>query len=268
MIISFSQIGLYIVMIVVYAPYGTRPPKKDIKLFGISTPIAPNIDDDRFSTNVVIEYEYIKKITYVALPFFIVLTSASFIDHNIRIPALLLTEYPFTASFSPVPISIYQVLSSLWAALFFVVSGVLLRMLLWLGRKEFRYYFARGCAKIGQHEYGVRQIRYLILALDSYNKYLQRYLKIQINDKVYPLIALQVLADKTELTSIYNTFESNDELYPAQYLSRSQKISLPPNEQFLVESKQTVRQTIIEWGAVAAAVIPLLATIIKEFALK
>jgi hypothetical protein len=189
-------------MVVVYAPYGTRPPRKDVKLLGISIPIPANIDET-FSENIVVEYEYIKKITFVALPFFIVLTATSFVDHNIRIPSLLLTEYPFTASFSPMPISIYEVLSSLWAALFFVVSGVLLRMLFWLGRKEFRYYFARGCAKRSRREYGIRQIRYVMLALDYYNRYLQ-----------------------------------------------------------------TVRQIIIEWGAVAATVIPLLATIIKEFALK
>jgi sporulation protein YlmC with PRC-barrel domain len=259
-------------MVIVYAPYKTRPPRKDIKVSGTAILTTSNIDDSTFSRNVVIEYEYVKKVASIVLPFFIILTAASFVEHDIRIPPLLITEYPLTAPVSLATISISEVLSSSWAALFFVISGVLLRMLFWLGRKEFRYYFARGCAEISQSEYGVKltrvkQIRYMMLALDSYNKYLKRYLGIQINDKVYSKVALKFLTDKDELKSISSSFKDNDELHPAEYLSDSQKISLPPEEQFLVKGKESVRQIIIEWGAVAAVVIPLLVTVIKEFAL-
>jgi len=227
-------------MILVYAPYGTHPSTKNIKTYSIWQ--LENIDIV-FYKNIVIEYEFIKKITYVALPLFIIITATSFIDHNIKIPQLLLTESPFTTSFSPSPISIYEILSSLWVALFFVISDVLLRMLFWHGRKELRYYFAKGCAEISKYGNNVKRMRYLILSLNSYNKYLQRYLKMQINDNVFSLIANKVLIDENELTNISSTFESDDELSAVKYLSKSIKLS---EGQFLVKSRVTVRQIIIE----------------------
>ena len=65
----------------------------------------------------------------------------------------------------------YELLSALWAGLFFTVSGGLLRILFWLGRKDFRYNFARGCAILSKdHKDSPAKLEYLMLSLNSYNK--------------------------------------------------------------------------------------------------
>jgi hypothetical protein len=179
-----------------------------------------------FFKNVVLEYRLVKKIIYVALPLFIILTSLSFIQQNITLPFGLLIEN--SSQVRPSPISIYDILSAIWIGLFFTVSGGLLRMLFWLGRKEFRYNFAVGCAEMsqdkeeGQDKEEEQQLEYLLLSLESYNKYLRGLLKLRVNDLIFSNIALIYFDHKDEIKGIAASFKPDADagvLAPMKYLS-------------------------------------------------
>ncbi|MDW3680141.1 MAG: hypothetical protein QOA14_11330, partial [Nitrososphaeraceae archaeon] len=52
-----------------------------------------------------------------------------------------------------------------------------------LSRKRFRLYFAKGCLSIAKNSNDeVEKMEYLIKGLDSYNSYLKRHIKLEINE--------------------------------------------------------------------------------------
>lgn len=105
----------------------------------------------------------------------------------------------------------------------------------------------------------VYKIRFFVIAIDYYNKYLQRTLKIEIN-KV--LIFSQILSKSREdrntlLSSIPSTFDDMDKLKPIAELSKH----LKDKEPILV--KQSLAEKIISAGGFIAAIIPIVITILQ-----
>ena len=67
---------------------------------------------------------------------------------------------------------------------------------------------------------------YLIMALNSYNSYLRRYIKLEIKDikKIYSKLATLPDNEKdTHIEKIIQSFESADTLEPLRYLSQFKK---------------------------------------------
>jgi cadmium resistance protein CadD (predicted permease) len=81
-------------------------------------------------------------------------------------------------------------------------------MLFWLGRKDFRYNFARGCAIISnEHEDGHTKLEYLILSLNSYDKFLQRTLRVKINELIHLKIMKIALNNSEKIRTINSYFD-------------------------------------------------------------
>jgi hypothetical protein len=82
----------------------------------------------QYYQNVVIEYSLVRKIIIIAVPLFIIITTLSFVDQNIRLSFGLLIDIPSSQNEEKKYEAFYALLSGLWAGLFFTVSGGLLRM--------------------------------------------------------------------------------------------------------------------------------------------
>jgi hypothetical protein len=76
-----------------------------------------------------------------------------------------------------------------------VVMGALLRVLTQVIRKEFRFHLAKGYCIVAsgkEEDQDLDRIKYLVLSLDSYNKYLLRKIKFGIKNinKIYSDITI------------------------------------------------------------------------------
>ena len=106
------------------------------------------------------------------------------------------------------------------------------------------------------------KMNYFIMALNSYNKYLKRNLKLHISNinNIYSKIISDSIVDKYELIkSISTAFESNDKLKPIKYISAF--LDAKNTEQFL--TKEPLGDKIKEWGTFLAVIIPIMISIIQ-----
>lgn len=135
--------------------------------------------------NVVLEYEFVKKLLFVIVILLaivlIILYSNLFYQNNTLTISNMLREKP---SLNPSLIMFSTILT-------YIAIAAILRIATQNLKREFRFYFAKGCCKIMSNKNDkVEKTKYLFLLLSSYNKYLQRNLKIEINDikKIYSII--------------------------------------------------------------------------------
>lgn len=177
--------------------------------------------------NVVLEYEFIKKLLFVIILLLIfvliILYSNLFYPNNtstnntLTIFDLLREKPSFNSSLI--------VFSSILA---YIAIAAILRITTQNLKREFRFYFAKACCKImsGKNDQ-VEKMKYLFLLLSSYNKYLQRNLKIQINDikKIYSIILSKETNQQIEIIESICASLEGDRLKLARYLSSLQKIS-------------------------------------------
>jgi hypothetical protein len=131
-----------------------------------------------------------------------------------------------------------------------------------MARKEFRYYMARAYIKSMPDKYDdVRKLKWLIMTLDAYNKYLLRNLKLQIDNlKVYSTLLAESNVQITDrIKSLSESFDHTDKLMPARRLSEIMKIE--KYEDFL--TKQTIGAKIITWGTLAGGILSVAISIIQ-----
>jgi hypothetical protein len=165
----------------------------------------------------IIEFEFIKKVLFIGLPILFVLE------------VLLLYRY-YTTSLLDYDISV--ALYAFTIALFF---GGVVRILVQVVKRDFRYYFAKGCCKIAiKRTDEFEKIKYLFLTLDSYDHYLRRNTKHGIKDirKVHSVLLFTFNKDEI-LKSIYNSLDG-DRFKLAEYLSKL--FDIPKAEVFGIES--------------------------------
>jgi hypothetical protein len=160
----------------------------------------------------VIEYEQIKRFLYLIFPPLLILI---FVFYNVNNTILLTMKI----------------------LLFDIVVWWTLQIFSPLIRKDFRFYFAKACIDISEEKKSeAERTRYLILALESYNRYLRRYLKLQFNNakKIYSKVSYCSSFDRDYLIlSMKKTFKTNDELQPAFFISKN-FLQIPESEQFLI----------------------------------
>jgi hypothetical protein len=235
----------------------------------------------------VIDYEYVKKILYIAVPLFIFLTIIPNIQYEIQ---TVLRNYS-------VPINLKVELQQpayklMQAVTFFIVLAGLLKIIFALARKKFRLYFAMGCfeivknAKPGKKD-EVQKMSYVIKGLHSYNLYLRRYLNLEINNikSLYskmsraPIDQNRKVIDRISEIFIYSCLE-NDTLEPIRYLYKfskgvpmEEKESIPteekesiPTEEFL--TSQPIFNKVKDLAAFAAVIIPLAISMIDFYLTK
>jgi hypothetical protein len=106
---------------------------------------------------------------------------------------------------------------------------------------------------------GVEKIRYLIIALNSYNKFLKRNLGLEFdNARVCSRIVSSNDKNQT-LNSVVTSFKTNDKLNPINCLSSIG--NLPSAEQFLTQKQLSTR--IKDMATFLAAVVPVMITILQ-----
>lgn len=241
-IFSFFEIIVFIVMIVIYPPYPA--PYSVEKYF-----------KERGYEAAVTEFNFVKKILYVAVPLLIFFTIINLIQ------PFLENFFPAKQFITPVTDSI--VFYSARGFLFLTVLAGILKMVFALVRKRFRLYYAKGCmALVKKSNDEVEKMGYIIMGLNSYNSYLRRYMNLQMKDikKIYS--KLTTLPDKDKdasIAKIMETFDSGDTLEPLRYLTQYKDSE---SDIFLVE--EPLLDKIKTQVTYAIGIIPVVLTIIER----
>jgi hypothetical protein len=199
--------------------------------------------------NIAIEFEFTKKCLFVGIPLLIILIIVARLFTYFQINDELLRHYFIVYDFS------FAVL----ATSILSVVGALLRIVAYTARNEFRIYLARGYCKIASKKSSLGKIKYLLLSIDSYNKFLMRRTKIGIKniDKIYSEFISTHSKDEEMLSSICKQL-GGQELDLAIYLSQIYKV--PDTEQFFI--KETLAQKLKTVIAFLAAAIPIVISVI------
>jgi hypothetical protein len=204
--------------------------------------------------SAVSEFELVRKILYVAIPLLIFFTVIDLlkplIEHFVSDDIISM----FTENI---------VFYSARGFLFLTVLAGLLKVVFALSRKRFRLYFAKGCLSIAKNSNDeVEKMEYLIKGLDSYNSFLKRHIKLEINEikKIYSKITTLPSKEKSDTVSkIIKSFESGDTLEPVRYLS-----SLHDNNRELFLAEEPLQQKIKLQVTYAAGIIPVILTVIQS----
>jgi hypothetical protein len=139
-------------------------------------------------------------------------------------------------------------------------------------KSNFRYLFARTCISIATDksrlpwekaiEDEVDKLRYLILGLNSYNKFIRQKLGLKINNLKGIYSKISCLSDndrKSELDLVYQSFDTNDKFGPLNHLSSFLGIK---TEEFL--TKESLRERIKgEWIPLFVSVVPVVISIFQ-----
>jgi hypothetical protein len=208
----------------------------------------------------VVEFETVKKITFVILSI---------------VPAFIGLSYIVakTAALNCCPL-----LSSPagYVLLFFYSVGLQLTVVGGCGvlmygliilRKESRFHLSKVCLTIALSKKGVlEQLYYFNKGLQEYNKYLKRRLRHQIKDidKIFSKVSLLDNDAKNKvICSLSDSFKTeNDKLAPGRYIS-SELMKSEDIESFLIpESLKSQLKTV---GAFLAALIPIVISIITLY---
>ena len=205
------------------------------------------------------EFEYVKQILLVEIP--ICFISVLFIEYSI-------IEAPkFHGLHMPMELVDFLVGAGLLGPITAAVIAGLLRITFQIVRREFRFYFAKGCFSITIHkEKEFEKIRYLKLGLDSYNRYLRRRLKYQISDNIINKFYFKYIRATTQqrnemINSLLQAFEDERlSLLPKPVICISAIVKVPETEDFLTQ--ETVGQKLKVTGTFLAATIPILIAII------
>jgi len=209
--------------------------------------------------NVVLEYEFIKKLLFVIIVLltivFIILYSNLFSPNN-TLTNNTLTIFDLLRE-KPSLNSCLIVFSTILA---YIAIAAILRITTQNLKREFRFYFAKACCKIiSAKNDEAEKMKYLFLLLSSYNKYLQRNLKIEINDikKIYSIILSKEANQQIEIIESICASLEGERLKLARYLSSLQKI---PDSEFYI--KVSLFEQLKTIAAFLVAVITIVISII------
>jgi YVTN family beta-propeller protein len=272
--------GIFIAVLFLYPPYPAPYPSR--KYF-----------ENRGFHTAVIEYEYVKKILYVTVPLFIVLTALTtipFIQGQLELPVKSYLSISLKVVLQQPAFRVAQGIA------FFIVFAGLLKLIFAVARKKFRLYYAKGCFEIiNKWEYNkdkkdeVQKMGYVIKGLNSYNLYLHRHLNLHIPQmqSIYSKISrLPAKKKKGVIGALSNFFLQNNwetnTLGPVRYLygfyisderpaakeeerpaAKEEERPAAKEEGFLIE--QPFFDKVKNWSAFAAVIIPLVIAILDLY---
>ena len=199
--------------------------------------------DKKGYSNVVLEYRVLKNFLLILIP----LTILNNLFLILGSPNIELSGYFYN--------SLLQIL------LLNNVLAAFIRIITQVVKKDFRFYFAKGfCKIILDKNDEFEKMKFLFHLLNSYDKYLQRNLKIKINDinKIYSIVLSKDIEERDQITkAICNSLQGN-KFNLAKYLSSLQQI---PNSEFYI--KESLIQELKAIGVFLAAAIPIIISIIQ-----
>ncbi len=206
---------------------------------------------------IVTEYQYIKKLLTIWIPIFSFTTIFIYGGGN----SYLYSMSQEGGGKHILNLFIYSVIVSLDVQSIIRIGGGLFRIMTQIGKKEFRLYFARGCCMIIlKSEDSLVKMNYLLMALDSYNKYLRRVVHFEIKDigKIYSKLLSLEDEEKANIIKSVSEFLEGSKLELARYLLRLTKI--PETELFISEPyAQKIRKVLTS----IAVTIPIVIAIIQ-----
>lgn len=172
---------------------------------------------------------------YLHSVFFVVLYLGEIIFYNTQNPLKIVL---FTLS-NIIPLNVFYI--SLYLA-FFIVSSALLKIIILNANKEFSFYFSKIMfTQISKRDSDGNDMRYLIKALNSYNKYLRKKIGLQIKDleNIYSKILSDTSIDKNyTIKKLSLAFDDTDKFKIIKSLS--ELLNIVDTENFLTnESKKT-----------------------------
>ena len=215
--------------------------------------------------NVIVEYQYLKKILYISV----------FTMITILVIYYLLDSYRFSISvdeYVKVYDRFWAIIDSIdtsYALVFMILPvsvSIIIKLLFEHARKDFRLYYAKGCFKIVSNE-DIRVLdkaKYFKTGLIWYNKFLKKNIGLHINDimKIYSkIITDSPLYQNSALISISESFNNEDELNPLRCISDF----IPDKEHTLTQGSITT--TIKESSDLLIPIIGVIITIITTFIL-
>ena len=241
---SYFSVILFIIPSLIYGLYP----------LGFST---KNYFFKRGYKNIVREFEIIKKYLVITIPIVLfTLFAIPVIGIKIAIPYFSGTPYfweiTLLIGFFPYSFSIFLLIA--------VIAGSI-RIFIQMARKEFRFYFAKGCCSIIlETEDELEKVKYLFYVLDSYNKYLQRKINFEIaliKKTFSKFMCLEINDLNIIIKSVCESLEA-DKLKLARYLIESGKISDKEN----VFVRQSLIQKLKVIGIFLATAIPIIISVI------
>jgi hypothetical protein len=235
--------------------------------------------------NVVLEYEFVKKLLFVIVILLAIVliilysnlfyqnntltnntsTNNTLTNNNLTVSNMLREKPSLNPSLIVFDMlrekpSLNPSLIVFSTILTYIAIAAILRIATQNLKREFRFYFAKGCCKIMSNKNDkVEKIKYLFLLLSSYNKYLQRNLKIEINDikKIYSIILSRETNQQIEIIESICVSLEGDKLKLARYLFLLQNI---PDSEFYI--KVSLFEQLKPIGAFLGAIITIIISII------
>jgi hypothetical protein len=218
--------------------------------------------------NIVFEYEFIKKLLVIIIIILTILTIVYFIylrsvgmDNTMNKDNLDYFTMESLVSLDKKSLRVF--FDGYLASVAYLAIAALLRITTQRSKSEFRFYFAKSCCKIITTKNNeVEKMKYLFLLLSSYNEYLKKNLKIEINDikKIYSIIMFKDTNQQVEIIKLICVKLQGDRLDLARYLSTLQKI---PDSEFFI--KESLFQQLKVIGALLAAAIPIIISITSVY---
>jgi hypothetical protein len=207
--------------------------------------------------NSVVEFQYVKKIFFVEISILVV---------TLAILLCIGAYNQLYASQQQRTNELGFVNTITMFIILFAIPGPILRIILLTAKKEFRFYFSKACLRVILYkEEDFDKFVYLILALESYNKYLRRRSKYYVNDNdIKKLYFKYVRATNEEkdvmINSLLEAFEYGG-TKPITCISTI--IEVPEKEGFL--TRESVGQRLKLIGSLLAAAIPILISAIGVY---
>jgi hypothetical protein len=204
--------------------------------------------------SLVVEYHLLKRLICIGTPLLVLVLLVFFGQENLEKECFVKSEFkplkPICYSYTVLP------------AITLIVGGSIVRFVSNISKRDFRYYYARGCFQVSQDQNESEKMTYLNRALNSYDKYLKRNLKLQISNtaKITSKIISDAAREQYDITaSISHAFLHDNKLKPIEYMLNL--MDLKKTENFLV--KELMLNKIKESGTFFAAIIPVIISIIK-----
>jgi hypothetical protein len=148
--------------------------------------------------DVVSEYQFVRKLVYPALA--------------ISLSLLIIQQFEFYPF--PRNSDLHDEIEVMVVMAFLPVSASIPRLILYL-RKDFDYYLAKAYFNVGTGKKdGLEKFRYLILMLNAYNKFLNKKLKLAIDDLQIQSLIINAREERKETItrSIKDALEKTDNL--------------------------------------------------------
>ena len=208
---------------------------------------ADNYFEKRGYQIAINEYDYINKVLYIEVVLIIILTLLFY-----TLPPSMKEGY-----LSPLLGDGFYFLQ---ATLIITVYITFFTLSFSYGQRDFRFQFAKACMNVIENKKDeVNKIYYLMLGLDSYNKFLKRNIKLQFDDTMVCSKIISSSEKNQSLNLITASFKDNDKLKPVSCLSNI--IKLPDKGQFLV--KKPLKGKIKDAVTILTAIIPIVISILQ-----